>query len=491
MASFSIISIFLPLCAGALLPFLKPVNRSERDRNAYVAVVTIMTFAAVLACAVGSMPEITLWNLTKELSVSLHPDGLGMIFAVLTSFVWVLNAFYSFTYMHKEEHLTRYYTVFLLALGAMIGISFAGNMITMYLFFEMMSLTTVCMVLHEQTKEAIEAAKKYLFYSVGGAFAGLALFFVLYHYADTLDFVAGGALDMTKVAGHEGLILVVTLLAIIGFGSKAGMFPLHGWLPTAHPVAPAPASAVLSGNITKMGVLVIIRILFYQVGADFLRGTFVQYTFMILSLLTVFMGSMMAYMEQGFKKRLAYSTVSQVSYILFGLSLMNPIGFMGALMHVVFHSLVKNTLFLNAGAVIHQTGKKNVAELTGIGKEMPVTMWCFTIVSITLVGIPPTSAFLSKWFLAKGALSSQIPVFSYIGPVVLLLSALLTAGYLVTITMKGFFPGESFDYSRLEKKEAGLFMTVPMIVLTAGAVIFGMFPGELMKLIEAVAACVF
>lgn len=165
---------------------------------------------------------------------------------------------------------------------------------------------------------------------------------------------------------------------------------MHGWLPTAHPVAPAPASAVLSGVITKAGVLGIIRSVYYVAGPDMIKGTWVQYTWIILSILTIFMGSMMAYKEKVLKKRLAYSTVSQVSYILFGLSVMQPIAFVGALMHVIFHSLVKNTLFVSAGAIICKTGKTKVRQLVGIGKEMPVTMWCFTLVSLTLIGIPPT-----------------------------------------------------------------------------------------------------
>ncbi len=483
----SLTSILIPTAGGVLLPALKPVNKNHSLRNWYVAAVTVVTLASVVACIVQDTSFLHLFYMTEELEICLNPDSLGKLFAFLTAIMWVLNGCYSFAYMKGEEHLTGYYTGFLLALGSMIGISFAGNLVTLYLFYEMMTLTTVCLVLHERTKEAIYAGKKYFFYSVGGAFLGLFLFFVLFHYSDTLAFRAGGVLDPEKTTGHEFLILAAILCALIGFGAKAGMFPLHGWLPTAHPEAPAPASAILSGNITKMGVFVIIRIVFYVAGADFLRGTFVQYAFMILALLTILMGSMMAYVEDGLKKRLAYSTVSQVSYILFGLSLLNTTGFVGALMHVVFHSFVKNTLFLNAGAVIHQTGRTSVKTLTGIGKEMPVTMWCFTLVSLTLVGIPPTSAFLSKWYLAEGALAARLPVFSYLGPVILLVSALLTAGYLITITIKGFFPGETFDYGSLQKKEAGLLMTVPMMALTAGAVLLGMFPVKFVKIIEMIA----
>lgn len=285
------------------------------------------------------------------------------------------------------------------------------------------------------------------------------------------------------------MTLIALMLIIIGFGTKAGMFPMHGWLPTAHPVAPAPASAVLSGIITKSGVLAIIRVVFYTVGADVLRGTWVQYTWMTLALITVFMGSMMAYKEQVLKKRLAYSTVSQVSYILFGLSVLNETGLVGALSHFVFHSVVKNCLFLAAGVIIYKTGKKTVKELTGIGKEMPITMWCFTLVSITLVGIPPTSGFISKWYLAMGAFESEASIFApWFGPAVLLVSAMLTAGYLLPISIQAFFPGEGFDYKKLVKKEPCLLMTVPLLLFTAAAVLFGIFPGTFLGFLENIAA---
>ena len=225
-------------------------------------------------------------------------------------------------------------------------------------------------------------------------------------------------------------------------------------------------------------------------GADFIRGTWVQYTFLSLTLLTILMGSMMAYKETLFKKRLAYSTVSQVSYALFGIALLTPAGLAGGLMHVVFHSLVKNTLFLTAGAIIHMTGFKKVTEFRDIARKMPVTMWCYTLVSITLVGVPPTSAFLSKWYLATASLDTGIRVISWLGPVVLILSALLTAGYLLSITLKAFFPGDEYDYPCLSKKEPNLYMLVPMILMTAAEVILGIWAGPFVEFVDKIAGSV-
>jgi multicomponent Na+:H+ antiporter subunit D len=293
---------------------------------------------------------------------------------------------------------------------------------------------------------------------------------------------------MNAVSGNEGLMLIVAFSMIIGFSVKAGMFPLHAWLPTAHPVAPAPSSAVMSGIIVKMGVLGMIRVVYYLVGADFIRGTWVQTTWMTLALLTVFMGSMLAYREKIMKKRLAYSTVSQASYILFGLSLLQPAAMTGALLHVVFHAVIKSCLFLSAGAIIYKTHKTMVADLRGIGKEMPVSIWCYTFASAALIGIPPASGFISKWYLATGALASGIHIFSWLGPVVLLTSALLTAGYLLPITVNGFLPGADYDYAALEKKEPCVTMLLPLLILAVLAVALGLFPNPLTAYISQIAA---
>ena len=207
-------------------------------------------------------------------------------------------------------------------------------------------------------------------------------------------------------------------------------------------------------------------------------------------MLTVFMGSMMAFREKRLKKRLAYSTVSQASYILFGLSLLQPAALSGALLHVVFHAVIKSCLFLSAGAIIYKTHKTNVDDLRGIGKEMPVTIWCYTFAAAALIGIPPASGFISKWYLATGALSSGTGIFSWLGPVVLLTSALLTAGYLLPITVKGFLPGADYDYQGLQKKEPNLTMVIPLLILAVLAVLLGVFPNPLADYIASIAGAV-
>lgn len=421
--------------------------------------------------------------LLKDIPILFKTDTLGLLFLFLTVFTWVLNLIFSIEYMKHDRHKKRYFIFFTLTMLSMAGICVSGNLITMYVFYEFMSLLSLPLVLHEQTAEAIKAGKKYIFYSMGGAFMGLVGFFFIYRYGKTLTFSPGGVLNPGLIRGHETALYLVTLFVIIGFGSKAGMFPLHSWLPTAHPVAPSPASAYLSGNITKMGLFVIVRYIYYLIGPSYLRGTWVQYTFIALTLVTIVMGSMMAYKEGLFKRRLAYSTVSQVSYALLGVALMNKWGLVGALLHVVFHSLVKNTLFEVAGAIIHKTELKKVKDYKDIARKMPITMWCYTLVSLTLVGVPPTSAFLSKWYLASGSLQSGIPVLNWLAPLALIISALLTAGYLLSITLKAFFPGDEYDYPCLEKKEPGIYMLIPMLIMTTGAVALGIWAGPLVRMV--------
>ena len=481
------LSILLPM----LLGFGVLLKGEFKSRNTLLAI-TGAGLAATAALAMGVVlsgeTELALFSFGKNLDIYFHVDTMGKLFAVVVNAVWVLAGVYAFEYMKHEQEETRFFGFYLVVHGTLNGLVFAGGMVTYYLFYELMSLLSVPLILHNRSKEAIKGGLKYLFYSLFGAYLVLFGIFFLNRFADSLAFLPGGTLDPAAVAGNEKLMLVVAFSMILGFSVKAGMFPLHAWLPTAHPVAPAPASAVMSGIIVKMGVLGMIRSVYYLVGADFIRGTWVQTVWMSLALLTVFMGSMLAYREKVMKKRLAYSTVSQASYILFGLSLLQPAAMPGALLHVVFHAVIKACLFLSAGTIIYKTHKTMVADLRGIGKEMPIAIWCYTFASAALIGIPPASGFISKWYLATGALASGIEVFSWLGPVVLLTSALLTAGYLLPITVNGFLPGADYDDSALEKKEPNLTMLIPLLILAALAVVLGLLPGSLTEYITGIVA---
>ena len=485
----ALISIFFPILWGIGI-LIKPEFKSRKNLVLGVGTGLIVTSALSLAVILGGETQFQLFSFGGKMNIYFQIDDLGRIFAVIVNIVWVLAGFYAFEYMKHEKEEKRYFGFYTIVFGILLALNYSGSMLTYYLFYELMTLLSVPFILHSKTKEAIMGGLKYLFYSLVGAYMVLFGIYFLNKYAATLNFSAGGVLDLDMVNGNQGILLVVAFSMILGFGVKAGMFPLHAWLPTAHPVAPAPASAVMSGIIVKMGVLGMIRVVYYMFGADFLRGTWVQTAWIVLTLITVFMGSMLAYREKVMKKRLAYSTVSQVSYILFGLALLQPEAFTGSILHVVFHAVIKSTLFMCAGAIIYKTGKTNVDELHGIGKEMPVTIWCYTFASLALIGIPPASGFISKWYLAIGSLQSGIRVFAWLGPVILLISALLTAGYLLPITIQGFLPGADYDYKKLRKREPVKMMVVPLVILAALAVLLGVFPNPLTNYISDIVSAV-
>lgn len=486
-----LLSILFPILAGLILLLIPEKGIFEKRSTVFGYALTAVVISMIFAVMVitGNSEKVTLINLTEKMPLYFEADIIGKIFAAVVGIVWLLGLIFSWEYMKHEHKNKRYFGFYVVIFGILMGLNFAGNIVTFYAFYELMTILTAPLVLHNQSREAIMAGLKYMFYSFAGAYMVLFGLFFTANNMGINPFTAGGTAQ-----GNESIMLISAFLMILGFSVKAGMFPMHAWLPTAHPVAPAPASAVLSGIIVKGGVLGIIRVVFFVFGADFIKGTWVQKAWLVLSLLTVFMGSMLAYREDVLKKRLAYSTVSQLSYILFGLALLNPVAFTGSLLHVVFHAFSKALLFLGAGAIIYKTGKTKASELVGIGKKMPVTIWCFAFAGLALIGIPPTGGFLSKWYLAIGALKSGINVFSILGPVVLLVSALLTAGYLLPVVVKGFLPGEAYDYENhknLEKEKGMMWMMIPMIILAVLTIVPAMFSDKLLILFNAVSDSVF
>ena len=467
-----LLPILVPLVGGIFV--FRQKNEQLRDRLA----LTVILATAALALVVCLLPErrLVLLTIQGSLHLALRTDGLARFFMMLSACIWVPVLLFAFPYVRHAGGERRFLGFYTMTLGVLMGLAMAANFVTMYMFFEIMSLITVPLVLHTGTAAARRAGFKYLGYSVFGAGMALIGYFFVAYYLAAPDFAAGGVIDLTKSAQHRELLLVAYCLMIVGFGAKAGMMPMQAWLPAAHPVAPAPASAVLSGVITKGGVLAVIRVTYYMFGPEFLQGSWPQYVLLTLALATVFVGSMLALREKQLKRRLAYSTVSQVSYVLFGLLLLTPAGVQAAMTQMVFHAIAKDTLFLAAGAIIFATNCTRVDQLQGIGKRMPVTMWCFTLAALSLIGIPPMAGFVSKWYLVSAGLEAPVAAFGAAGMVVLVLSALLTAGYLLPIVTNGFFPGKDYIADR---REVGPWMRWPMLAFAVAAVVLGLFPGVL------------
>ncbi len=472
-------TIVFALLSGPLML----ATKSLRHRNGRFAAATVLQGIITLsgwATVLSGDRTTGRYSFTEGLSAGFVSDETARFFCAVIVTAWMLVTVYATVYMKHEENEVGFFLFAFLTEGALLGAAFSDGLIAMYLFYEMVTLFSMPLVLHSRSKEAVAAAKKYLYYSVAGAFMALFGIFVISRYTGEMRFAAGGS--VTEVTP---LLLVATFVLCLGFGAKAGLFPLHGWLPTAHPVAPAPASALLSGVITKAGVLAIIRTVYFTVGADKLAGTWVQTALLCLSLLTVLMGSMLAYREKLFKKRLAFSSVSQISYVLTGLFLFSEAGLEGALWQILFHAAVKVGLFLCAGACICLYGKTRVDELQGLGKKMPVTFVCFTVLSLSLIGIPPTGGFFSKWYLATAALdSSSVGALSWLAPAILLVSALLTAGYLLEIVIKAFFKEEASSDAAAKKEPVAIL--IPLMVLAATALVGGILATQTGGLISTV-----
>lgn len=479
-----VFAMVIPAVFGLLMPLLNKCHRGLRIG------LSLGAQGLTLACAVllfFKPQAFSLWTLSPMLTISFAADGLGCLFATLICLTWVLVSIFSIKYMghYTSSRESQYMTFCLLTQSALLSMCYADNMFAMYLSFELVTLCSVPLVLQDRTPESIKGALKYLFYSIAGGFVVLiGMFLFLSGGNDYLLFKNTTFVHYIRFATTPKSLVGVFLMCL-GFGAKAGMYPMHGWLPSAHPVAPAPASAVLSGLVAKAGVLGIIRVLFYLAQPNFVFGTWVQGALLSLALFTVFMGSMMAYREPVLKKRLAYSTVSQISYALVGIFMLNSTALSGALFQVILHAIVKICLFLAAGAVIHSTGKTQVDELTGIGKAMPMTMLCYTLASLSLIGIPPTGGFVAKLQLCYSAMTTtSLGAFSWLIPVVLIVSAILTAGYLLPVSIKAFFPGKDFVSGEDRQGRDSKTMWIPMLILVILAFVLGMICEQLQSVIN-------
>ncbi len=482
--------ILIPVLAGVLVPLLPIKKRSHMEL--FLETMVILNSLLVWYLLMNRPTEIfTLANFTGNLSISFKVDGMSMVFGGLVSVLWPFATLYAFEYMTKEEHEKVFFMFYTMTYGVTLGISLAANLLTMYFFYELLTLVTVPLVMHTLTREAILASRKYLYYSLGGAaFAFVGLIFVII-YGSTTNFVLGGVLDFQKIGDRTDILLLIYVIAFMGFGVKAAICPFNSWLPDAG-VAPTPVTALLHAvAVVKSGAFAIIRLTYYSFGTEFLKGTWAQNVVMAIVMFTILYGCSRAVKETHIKRRLAYSTISNLSYILFGVTLMTPLGMVGALSHLIFHALMKISSFFCAGAIMHQTDRHYVHELDGMGYKMPAVFGVFTISALALMGVPGLAGFVSKWNLASAAVDSG-NVFAYGGIGCLLVSALLTAIYMLTIVVRAFFPGKDFDAGTLEGvKDPGWKMLVPLFTFTLFIILFGLHSAPIVRFFGDVAAGIY
>lgn len=479
---FILLSVLLPFI-GSIVLLAKPFEENKMARQVYTFVLVLINTVIIYMLLLNRPEEaITLFKFTGNLAVVLKIDGLSCIFAGIISTLWPLATLYGFEYMEHEKYVNVFFMFYTMTYGVTAGIAFAGNLLTLYFFYELLTLVTVPLVMITLTRDAIRASRKYLYYSLGGAaFAFIGLIFIM-TYAGTTDFQFGGLL--ASFNGNKNILYFIYVLAFCGFGVKAAIFPFSGWLPTAS-VAPTPVTALLHAvAVVKAGAFAIIRLTYYCYGADFLRGSWAQYTVMAITLITILYGSSMALKERHIKRRLAYSTISNLSYILFGVTIMTPLGLCGALLHMVFHAVTKIEAFFVAGAIMHRAKKDYIFEINGLAKRMPVSFFAFTVSAFSLIGVPLLPVFISKWYLAKAAFETTA-VLPKVGVFVLAFSAFLTAIYMLSFAIRAIFIPQK-DGESTKNCDPGICMTVPFVLLVIAMFALGIHAQPLINFILGV-----
>ncbi len=472
--------IVLVPAVGALLIACTGERRANlREFWSIAAGVVMFALTALMIPEVlaGGAPGGVLFRLLPGVELAFRVDAFGLLFASGASLLWVLTSFYSIGYMRTlEEHAqTRYFACFALALSTTVAVAFSANLFTLFLFYEGLTLVTYPLVAHKETDEARGGARKYIIYLLGAAkVCLLPAIILIYNVAGTLDFRSGGIVGAAQAAEQPTLLFAIFALFLFGFAKNA-LMPFHSWLPAAM-VAPTPVSALLHAvAVVKTGVFSTLRVFLFVFGADTMRQIGADQLALAVASVTILTASFLALGQDNLKARLAFSTVSQLSYIVLGAALLNASGVLGGAAHITNHAVSKITLFMCAGSIYASTHKTEISQLSGIARRMPWTMGAFALASLSIIGIPLTSGFVSKWNIALGAVDRG----SLVVLGVLLLSSLLSAGYLGPIVYKAYF--EEADPTDEEVREVP-WMVAPLLISAAASLLLGIFPGIVLEL---------
>lgn len=480
MISLPLLALLIPL-VGALLPWL--LRRSPTVRNAVTLLIPLLLLVTVVKMVPTVLAqeaiEVTLISVGPGLSFALEVDALGMLFALVSSSLWLLNSLFSFGYMYpihgnSFEGQERYWSCFSLAILAAIGIAFSANLLTLFFFYELMTFSTWPLVTHTKTAEARRSGRIYLGILLGSSTL-LLLTAIIWTWiiTGTLDFSPGGILASSDAT--PGQISMLIVLFFFGAG-KSAIFPLHQWLPRAM-VAPTPVSALLHAvAVVKAGVFTVLKIATSVIGTDLLIGSWGAEVVAWTAAFTILLASLIALTRQQLKERLAYSTISQLNYIVLGAVVAFPAAIEGASLHIAMHAFGKITLFFAAGAIYVASRKTSVDEMAGIGRRMPWTMTAFLIGTVSVIGLPPMCGMWSKWLLAEGMIAAH--QWAFLGA--LLLSSLLSIAYLMPIALRAFFAAESEGSS--EHGEAPWICRIPLLLSAAACLVLFLWPGVFARL---------
>ncbi|MEN8141125.1 MAG: monovalent cation/H+ antiporter subunit D family protein [Thermodesulfobacteriota bacterium] len=484
--------------AKLLIPLLIPLigalgvmsfgKDSPNFREASSIIAAVCTFLVVLSMRqtilAGGMLQYEVFAILPGLSLSLRADAMSMIFALIASGLWILASFYSFGYMRglKEHAQTRFNTCFALAIFGALGTAFSDNLFTMYLFYEFVSVTTYPLVAHHQDEEGFDGAKKYVVYLTTTA-KGLVLpaMILIYVITGTLDFPTNIYQGMFTGDVESWMVIMLFAFCLFGF-AKNGVMPFHHWLPGAM-VAPTPVSALLHAvAVVKVGVFATSRAFLYIFGVEMMDKLNLGITTAYFVGFTIIMASVIALSKDNLKARLAYSTVSQLSYIILGVCLITPMGMTGGLIHIANHAFSKITLFFCAGAIYVTAHKKYISEMSGLGRTMPFTFGAFALASLSMIGAPPVAGFVTKWHLLLGTIES-----GHLGIIfILLASTMLNVGYFAPVTFKAFFGKRPEGEAETGIKEAAWPMLVPLCITCAISIYIGIKPDFFMDIVKVV-----
>ena len=480
-----ILTLLVPLLGGAAMSFLR--CQSGKARAIYVESVVCLTSLMVLSLLLTRTQEtLVLYYLIDKLPLAFRLDGPACLFAGLVALLWPIASLYAFEYMKHEERENSFLCWYTMSYAATLAVAFSANLFTLYVFYECLTLVTLPLVIHKKDAMSIRAGRKYLTYSITGAALAFIALVVIFFTAGTTDFVLGGVLPVEGTA-NTVMLLGVFLLAFVGFGTKAAVFPMHAWLPAAS-VAPTPVTALLHAvAVVNTGAFAVLRVIYYSFGADFLAGTWAQTAALLLSCVTIVFGSAMAVKTQHLKRRLAWSTISNLSYMLMGAALMSPAGMVGSLTHMVMHGVTKITLFYCAGAILVRTGKEYIQDVRGYGKLMPVTCAAFVVAGMSLVGTPPLSGFVSKFNLLTAA--AEAGTLGVIAIAALIISAILTAIYLFTVIGPMYFRPLNEDMAHFAdfNRDPNWMMLLPFGLLIALVIGLGLWSSPLVSFLKDVA----
>lgn len=488
-------SVLLPFASGAGLLVVRPKRRTIRNVWVMVSVLAASVFS--LFCIVlshrlgGDQLRAVVVRFSYRFSISMRIDGPSMAYGAVLSVLWPIVTIYALGYMTHIGRENRFFGFWIISFGTVLGVAFSEDFLSMLFFYELMTLSALPLVMHEGDEKSLRVGREYARFSIFGFLCVVVGISVLLYFGTTLDFIYGGVLNAAKIPGKVPLLLGAFIIAFFGFGVKAAVFPLSRWLPDAS-AAPTPVSAMLHASaVVNAGIFAVMRLIYYGYGAEFLRGTPAQTVVMTAAIVTIVYGSAQALRTNVLKRRLAWSTVSNLSYILFSLTLMSVSGLTGGLVHMIYHAVTKTTLYCCAGAVILCSGRERVPELEGVGKRMPLTFGVFTIASLALIGMPPLGGFAGKWMIASAAAQSET-ILSRIGIAALILSTLLTTLYLLTVVIRAFFPVGELDTAALAKvSDPGRTLAVPLIVLIVLGVAAALLSNPLITFLQTAAAGVF